>query len=223
MMLMASEAAVGAGLVLFELVAHDASVTRAVSVSVHLVNTFLLLAAMALTAWWASGGGAPVRARGAVAWTLGVPLACLLVVGASGAVTALGDTLFPASSLAAGLRDDFSPTAHLFVRLRAIHPLLATLTAGATIIGAGMVRAMRPSPAVRAWSLAATALVGAQVTAGIVAILSRAPVAIQLVHLLLADGVWITLVVTAGAALAEQRPAEESVAAPVTRLLRDGP
>ena len=44
MLLMVSEAAVGAGLVLFELVAHDASMKRALSVSVHLVNTFLLLA-----------------------------------------------------------------------------------------------------------------------------------------------------------------------------------
>jgi heme A synthase len=141
-----------------------------------------------------------------VAWALGVPLACLLVVGASGAVTALGDTLFPSASLAAGLRDDFSPTAHLFIRLRAIHPLLATLTACATIVGAGVVRSLRPDPVVRAWSLGATALVGAQVAAGVVAILSRAPVAIQLVHLFLADSVWIALVVTAGAALGEARP-----------------
>jgi heme A synthase len=214
MILMTSEAAVGAGLVLFELVAHDASMTRAVSVSVHLVNTFLLLAATALTAWWASGGGTPTRARGAVAWALGVPLAGLLVVGASGAVTALGDTLFPSSSLAAGLRDDFSPTAHVFLRLRAIHPLLATLMAGATIVCAGIVRSLRPGPAVRAWSLTATALVGAQVAAGVVAILTRAPVGIQLVHLLLADGVWIALVVTAGAALAEGTPRGSSAPSP---------
>src|SRR5580704_2102809 len=85
--LMVAEALIGAGLVLFELVAHDASMKRALSVSLHLGNTFLLLASTAVTAWWASGG-APVRLRGqgAVAWILGVVLAATLVVGASGAV-----------------------------------------------------------------------------------------------------------------------------------------
>jgi heme A synthase len=207
MALMVSEAAVGAGLVLFELVAHDASMKRAFSVSVHLVNTFLLLAATALTAWWASGGGTPAgpsrHGQRLVLWVVGVPLAAMLLVGASGAVTALGDTLFPAASLSAGFRDDFSPTAHLFVRLRAIHPLLAAMTGAATIVAAGLVRALRPTPAVRTWSRATGALVAAQVTAGVVALLARAPVWMQLVHLLLADSVWIALVLTTGAALVE--------------------
>jgi heme A synthase len=205
MLLMVCEAAVGAGLVLFELVAHDASLKRALSVSIHLVNTFLLLGAMALTAWWASGGSAPARhGQRVVAWVVGVPLAAMLVVGASGAVTALGDTLFPSASLAAGFREDFSPTAHLFIRLRAIHPLLAAMTGAAAVIAAGLVRTLRPSPAVRAWSRAASALVGAQVAAGVVSLLARAPVWMQLVHLLLADCVWIALVLTAGAALGEE-------------------
>jgi heme A synthase len=205
MVLMVSEAAVGAGLVLFELVAHDASMKRALSVSVHLVNTFLLLAATALTAWWASGGNAPEpRGQRVVLWVVGIPLAAMLVVGASGAVTALGDTLFPSASLSAGLREDFSPTAHLFVRLRAIHPLLAAMTGAGTIIAAGLVRALRPSHAVQTWSRATGALVAAQVAAGVVALLTRAPVWMQLVHLLLADSAWIALVVTAGAALGEK-------------------
>ncbi len=208
MLLMVSEAAVGAGLVLFELVAHDASMKRALSVSVHLVNTFLLLAATALTAWWASGGGAPARAgQRAVLWVVGIPLAAMLVVGASGAVTALGDTLFPSASLSAGLREDFSPTAHLFIRLRAIHPLLAVMTGAGTVIATGLVRALRPSPAVRVWSRTTGALVAAQVAAGLVALLARAPVWMQLVHLLLADSVWIALVLTAGAALSVDEPA----------------
>jgi heme A synthase len=215
MVLMVSEAAVGAGLVLFELVAHDASLKRALSVSVHLVNTFLLLASMALTAWWASGGGPPKRGgqRG-VAWVLGVPLAAMLLVGASGAVTALGDTLFPSASLAAGLREDFSPSAHLFIRLRAVHPVLAAMTGAAVVIAAGLVRNLRPSPAVRFWSRATGALVAAQVTAGIVSLLARAPIWMQMVHLLLADVLWVALVLTAGAALSEEgaREMEDALA-----------
>jgi heme A synthase len=101
------------------------------------------------------------------------------------------------------LRADFSPTAHLFLRLRAIHPLLAVMTGAATVIAAGLVRTLRPSQGVRTWSRATSALVAAQVTAGVVSLLARAPVGMQIVHLLLADLVWIALVLTAGAALGE--------------------
>jgi heme A synthase len=202
--LMVAEAIIGAGLVLFELVAHDASMKRALSVSLHLVNTFLLLAATALTAWWASGGAA-VRLRGqrAVAWPLGLVLAAMIVVGASGAVTALGDTLFPAPSLAAGFAQDFEVGAHLFIRLRAIHPMLAAATAAAAVFATGFVRALRPGRAVQITSRLAGGLAVTQVAAGLLDVLTRAPVWMQLVHLSLADFLWVALVLTGAAALAE--------------------
>jgi heme A synthase len=212
MLLMVAEALIGAGLVLFELVAHDASMKRALSISLHLINTFLLLASTATTAWWASGGR-PVRLRGqqgagsAVTIILGVLLAAMLVVGASGAVTALGDTLFPTPSLAAGIAQDFAPGSHLFVRLRAIHPMLAMTTAGAIVLAMGLVRALRPARAVGILSRVAASLAVAQVAAGIADVLTRAPVAMQLVHLALADLVWISLVLTGAAALAEPEEA----------------
>src|SRR4051794_25950294 len=89
MIFMITEALVGAGLVLFELVAHNASVARALFMSAHLVNTFILLGVMTLTAWWASGG-APLRLRhqGALLWLF---LACIvgtLILGVSGAIAA---------------------------------------------------------------------------------------------------------------------------------------
>ncbi len=202
--LMVAEALIGAGLVLFELVAHDASMKRALSVSLHLVNTFLLLASTALTAWWASGGAA-IRWRGqrAVAWPLGLVLAAMIVVGASGAVTALGDTLFPAPSLAAGIAQDFATGAHLFIRLRAIHPMLAATTATAAVVVMGVVRSLRSGRAVLLASRTAAALAVAQVAAGLLDVLTRAPVWMQLVHLSLADFVWLALVLTTAAALAE--------------------
>jgi heme A synthase len=201
-LLMMGEALIGAGLVLFQLVAHDESMKRALGVCLHLCNTFLLLASTALTAWWASGG-APLRLRGqrAIAWTLGLPLAGMFLVGLSGTVTALGDTLFPPSSLAAGFAQDLTPGVHLFVRLRAIHPVIAATTGGAIVLANGLVRALRPSPAVRLFSRAAVVLVVAQIAAGLLDVLSLAPVWLQLVHLFLADSVWIALVLTAAAAL----------------------
>jgi len=99
LVLMLTEAAVGAGLVLFRLVADNASMARALFMAVHLVNTFLLLACLALTAHFLSGGR-PVRvsSRPGVAGVLAAGFAGLLLAGVSGAIAALGDTLFPATS-----------------------------------------------------------------------------------------------------------------------------
>ncbi|MGH7298082.1 MAG: COX15/CtaA family protein [Polyangiaceae bacterium] len=212
--LMMGEALIGAGLVLFRLVAHDESLARGLSICLHLCNTFLLLASTALTAWWASGG-ARLRLRGqrTVAWAVGVPLVALVLVGASGAVTALGDTLFPPASLAAGLAQDLAPRAHLFVRLRTLHPLLAVSASAAVIFAGGVVRALRPSRTVVVLSRVASVVVVAQVGAGLLDVTTLAPVWLQLVHLLLADGVWIATVLTAAAALGAAAPSPDATPA----------
>jgi heme A synthase len=217
-LLMFGEALLGASLVLFRLVEHDESLARAVSICLHLCNTFLLLASTALTAWWATGGArVRVRGQGPVLWALACVLGALVVVGASGAVTALGDTLFPPASLAAGLAQDFAPGAHGFVRLRALHPVLAGCTGAAIVVVSGIVRALRPSRAVRVTSRAAAVLVVAQVAAGLLDVTLLAPVWLQLVHLVLADAVWIAVVLTAAAALSlSPEPGIEGAPRPVT-------
>ncbi|HEX8794875.1 MAG TPA: COX15/CtaA family protein [Polyangiaceae bacterium] len=215
MLLMLAEAGIGAALVLFELVAHDASMKRALSVSMHLGNTFLLLAATALTAWWASGGARPTwSGQRAVVPLLAVPVVAMFFVGASGAVTALGDTLFPPSSLAAGLAQDLAPRAHVFVRLRALHPLFATLTAAVIVFASSLVRSLRPAASVRVLSRVAALLAIAQVGAGLLDVATLAPVWLQLVHLVMADAVWVALVLLSAAALACQPNAALSRAAP---------
>jgi heme A synthase len=122
---MVTEGAVGAAIVLFERVAGDKSAAHAAWMAVHLVNTFLLIAALACTTWWLSGGAAPrLRwSRAAALWTAGA--AALLAVGVTGALAALGDTLFGAKSLAEGVAADFSPTAHFLQQLRVLHPVAA--------------------------------------------------------------------------------------------------
>jgi len=112
---MTTEALVGAGLVLFRMVADNPSTARGAWMAAHLINTFLLLSAltwMAYSAWREGGARFPSDTRSR--WALGGAAAVVLFVGVSGAIAALGDTLFPASSLADGLREDFSPTAHIF-------------------------------------------------------------------------------------------------------------
>jgi heme A synthase len=199
-----SEALVGAGLVLFQLVAQNASMERAFSVAVHLTNTFLLLAALTLTALWASGGK-PLRLgdHGPLLWFIGLGLLGVLVLGVSGAVTALGDTLFPSSSLSQGLQQDFSPTAQFLIRLRVFHPFLAVGVGAYVILLARALNSLYPGPGVRPLGTALTLLVLTQWIAGVLNIYLLAPVWMQLLHLFLADMVWIALVLFAAAILAE--------------------
>jgi heme A synthase len=229
------EGAIGAGLVLFEMVAANESIARAWWMAAHLVNTFILLGMLTLTALWArpekaeaggtgrEGTGRARRfalvfaARDPAAWLLAGAFAGMLVLGASGGVAALGDTLFPAASFREGLAQDFSPTAHLLVRLRVLHPVLA-LGVGVYLVAAAMVvAALRPvTPAVRRAAHLVAGLFVAQIAVGLVNLALAAPVWLQLVHLLMADLVWIALVVLADAALAPRavpRPAGAAAAA----------
>jgi heme A synthase len=125
-----------------------------------------------------------------------------LLLGMTGAITALGDTLFPSGSLAEGLAQDFSPTAHLLVRLRVIHPTLAVAMAAVLLLTAGVCAVRRPSPETRRFGIAVAALVGTQLLAGVVNLVLLAPTWMQLVHLLLADVLWLALVGLAAATLA---------------------
>jgi len=190
------EAAVGAALVLFELVADNASMARALFVAVHLVNTFLLLAMLALTAdRLGEGDAAPAATSGRGALAARLTLVLLVVAGASGAVAALGDTLFPARSLAHALAQDLSPTSHLLIRLRLGHPVLAAAAAiaalGFAVVGMSFADATR---AARARLVAILALV--QIGLGVANVAFLAPLALQLAHLLVADLLWLAVVLT---------------------------
>lgn len=192
LLLILSEAGVGAGLVLFELVAHDQSLARALFMGTHLVNTFFLLAALALVAHHASQPGprplerAPLPRPAFFAALFG-----MLLVGSSGAIAALGDTLFPPGSLSEAFAQDVSPTAHALVRLRMWHPVLAVG------VGIGLLalaaQAGRPGPA-RRYARMLGGLVMLQTLVGAINVALLAPIIGQLAHLLLADLLWIALV-----------------------------
>jgi heme A synthase len=189
-----AEALLGAGLVLLRYVEHNASAGRAAYLSAHLVNTQILLAMLTLTAWFGSdpisrqGRGAP---RSIVA---ALPVA--VVVAVSGAIAALGDTLYPASSVASGMRQEFSQTASLLLRMRGLHPLLAMLGAS-VMLGAAMGAWRSGRPAAMRTGMIVALLVCVQIASGVVNVALLAPVWMQIVHLLLADLLWIALVVMA--------------------------
>ena len=201
------EGAIGAGLVLLRLTGKDDSLARAGMMGLHLVNTFLLLAVVALTGAWAGGVARPrLRDQGAVAVLVPAALLGLVVLGVSGAIAALGDTLFPARSLAEGFRQDVSAGAHVLLRLRVVHPLLAVAVSALLLVTAGVCGLLRPGAAIRRAAIALSALVLLQLTAGMVNLALLAPVWMQLVHLLLADSVWLAAVLLGAAALAADAP-----------------
>lgn len=198
LLFMTTEAFVGAGLVLFRMVADNPSTARAAWMSAHLINTFLLLAALT---WMARSahrhGGVRFPRDRRSRWLFGGGAMVVLLVGVSGAVAALGDTLFPASSLTVGILEDLVPSSHLFVRLRLWHPVIALIASGYLIWLATVLRRREAPESAPKLALALGVLVLIQIAVGLLNVALLAPVWVQLTHLLLADATWIVLVLLA--------------------------
>ena len=207
MILILSEAAIGAGLVLFRKVADDESTARGFWISGHLINTFLLLAALTLTARFADDASGALRPasvfQAAVRWARQNPttvLACLalMATGVSGAIAALGDTLFKAQTLGEAIAQDFSPASHIFLRLRILHPVIALIGGGVVLMLAYRTMTMNPSrPRVRRMGFVLSGLVVTQWFLGLTNLVLLAPTVLQIGHLFVADLIWITLVLIA--------------------------
>jgi heme A synthase len=209
MFFMITEALIGAGLVLFEYVAENKSMGRALWMSAHLINTFLLMAMLSLTAWSAS---TRERTRlcdlGAINLIFAIAVISTLILGVSGAIAALGGTLFPVTSLAEGLKQDLSPTAHVLIRLRFFHPFIAIGVSVLLIITAITTRTRRVGEWTRQISISLIVLVQIQLIAGVANLLLHAPIWLQLIHLLLSDLIWISLVLLIHTTLAQETRGE---------------
>jgi heme a synthase len=192
MLLLLNEAFLGALLVKLGYVTGNQSMGRAVVLSIHLSNTLLLLAALTLTARLLGTGQIwrELGARGGKKlWAL-IGLAATIVVGVSGSLAALGDTLFPASSLRAAFAQDFAAGSPWLLRLRGVHPASAVVAAGFVI---WLVVQAKRAGAGRLAGLV-LALLGFQFALGVADVLLLAPVWMQILHLLGADLYWVALV-----------------------------
>jgi heme A synthase len=197
------EALIGAGLVLRELVADDASMARAIVIALHLGNTLILAAAAGLTALWSGGeaAAAPRQSRAGL-WGSWALLIAFMVVSMAGAVTALGDTLFPVAPsegapLFTHVVTDLAPSRHFLEQLRIVHPLLALALTGGLLFAVSTWRAtFRGAPPAK-WVQALHLLIYVQVAVGVLNIALHAPTPMQLLHLLLAHLLWLCLVVVA--------------------------
>lgn len=199
MFFMIVEALVGAALVLLEYVAFNVSVGRAIWMGAHLINTFLLTAVLTLTAWWASGGQAlRLRGQGAVGWTLAIALIGMLVLGVSGAITALGDTLV----LAGGLDPQTNALVARLIELRIFHPVIAIAVGALMALAAWLSMARRPGNTVRRLGWAVIASFVVQLLLGALNVSLKAPVWLQMLHLFLTTVIWVMVILLAANALA---------------------
>ena len=195
------EALIGAGIVLFEWVNDDSSIARTIAVPLHLINTFILIGALAVLVWLTVWGGS-IRAdersgtRG-VAWGFGL----MVLVAATGAVTALADTLFPKETIGLG---DIGPTEAFLTNLRVFHPAIA---AAVSIVLVRIVLGRGRSASVRASAFArgVVGIVLLQLGVGVLNVALAVPVWLQLVHLGLADALWIVFVWYAAEVQSDQR------------------
>lgn len=190
--LLLNEAFLGALLVKLGYVTTNRSLGRVVLLSVHLSNTLLLLAALTTTAValghrlrWAR-----LRQNSTELMLAALGLLATLVVGVSGSLAALGDTLFPSRSLQAAFAQDLSRSAPLLIRIRWVHPASAVVAA-AFVLWLAVAAARRGRRQVVRWI---GLLLAMQIVLGIADVLLLAPVWLQLVHLAGADLFWITLV-----------------------------
>lgn len=189
----AGEALIGAMIVLAEWVADDDSVARAIAVPLHLVNTLILLAALTLTIHWLSGGARLTFTNRRLTRAVLVGGVAILLIAATGAITALADTLFPKDALSLELADG----AHFLTRLRVIHPILAIVAA----LSAWWF-VSRSNTGSR-WRNTLVVLVGLMMLTGVLNVWLGVPVWMQLLHLAAADLLWIIYVMASASALAE--------------------
>jgi heme A synthase len=190
------EGAIGGGLVLTGNTAGNWTPWRPYWAAGHLVNTFILLAFLALTAWFASSPRRQAGSLPARAWILlAAGLAAILLTGISGSMAALTNMLFPSATLSEGIAKDFAADSHILLRLRIFHPIISIFTGVFLIMISAYVKKLvdREGPAAK-WAGALSGLVIAQIAFGAATLLMLAPIVMQLGHLLLADLVWIAFV-----------------------------
>jgi len=187
------EALIGAFIVVLGYVEHDKSMDRVLSMSLHLVNTLFLLAALTCAAQSVDQPSPRWRwpNRKERWWPLGL-IVGFAILGGLGAVAALGDTLFPPSSLLAGILSDFSGKSHIAERIRILHPVFAVAWVGAAIWWiSGLWERM---PELKAHGKMVLWVACGNLAVGLLNVLLLAPVGLQLFHLFVADVLWILFV-----------------------------
>jgi cytochrome c oxidase assembly protein subunit 15 len=185
-----TEGLLGAKLVLFSLVGQNDSLHRAITMSLHLMNTFLLLYFL-VGSWVLSKFPSDFKIRKPDI-KISFIFFTLVILAATGAWAALASTLFPSQSLLDGIKQDFSADSHWLIRLRIIHPVLALSLGLATVM---ILQSIKDKHSLAKGSLKYLQIcICASMLLGASNILAGSFSFLKLLHLLAADLSWIFLV-----------------------------
>lgn len=202
-----TEALIGAGLVLTGNTAGTYTAFRPFWAIGHLINTFILIGALSLTAWLASTEKTlSFQVERKILWFLGLGIVGFLLVGSSGALAALSSMLYETTSLTEGLQQDLSSESPILLRLRISHPILSILFGVGLVFLAGWLKKqVEGKLEVGRWSNILMVLVLSQIAFGALTLLMKAPILMQLGHLLLADLMWIAFILMSASYLAKDK------------------
>lgn len=184
-----AEALLGAATVLLGLTGDNATVGRGVMVASHLVNSLLLIGTLSATLVYAqknAPGRLELKGQGLVGTALSIGLVGMLVLMFSGGIAAMGNTIFPSESLAAGFAADFDPTSHLLIRLRILHPLIAISVGIYLFLSLGLSWWLKPVSKAKRIARLLLGVYSVQLLVGTLNLTLLAPIALQLLHLSLA-------------------------------------
>ena len=216
-----TEGWLGAKLVTLKYVAYSQAPERIYWFAGHSVNTFCLVGALTLTAWWASDRRRLQLSNQGPFLALAVcALAATIALSVTGSISALGDTLYPASSHLEVMQQSLLPTASTVMKARPVHPYTAVVVAMFLALSAGLLNHLRPSAQTRRWAMGVWLMLGVQMLLGLINVGLLAPIWMQLLHLLAAQLLWITLVLLCASALAVGVPQVEM--AHIPKAVLDG-
>lgn len=193
LLLTITEALLGAKLVLLGLVADNSSALRAVSMSLHLGNTLLLL--FALTACWESKNSFRLKRFPWPQKGMWICIAALFTIAISGSWAALASTLFPSTSLLAGIKADFNNASHWLIRIRVLHPILALSLSLLSLYLIQTAKEKCSDSAIKKLGGFVQIFICSLILIGMSTLLSGAPTIMKLLHLLSADLVWIIIII----------------------------
>lgn len=196
------ESLLGAVLVLGGWTAIDVSWWRVVLQPIHFINTMILLAFLLLTAWWATDAP-PAEWRNhsnGFWWRFAAAAVLLMIVNGTGSIISLGDLLIRE------LGETSGGLVELLYRLRPGHPAIA-IAAGAIVVWLTFDRSLTPNATARRWAWVCAGFVVAQWAVGLLNVVMNVPLWTQILHLLMADGAWLALILWLATALPQTEAA----------------
>ena len=181
------EALIGAVIVIYEWVGMNSSAPRIIAVPLHLVNTFGLLGAYTLLVHLTRNSKTTLNNFFDRGFKIGLFL--FLLSGATGSIAALADVIFPSESFITGLAEDFDTNSEVLTRLRILHPIVASAL---SLYLYSEANRLQNEYQVITKNIKLLILLG--VLLGISNVISNIILPLSILHLLMADLLWILYV-----------------------------